>query len=69
MCNELAPAEVERFVLNHLTAYQMLHRFANIKRGERVLFHLAVSVIGTSQLQPIRAGRTGSVWCGFQTEE
>jgi len=29
----------------------MLHRFANVKRGERVAFHLAVSGIGTSQLQ------------------
>lgn len=34
-----------------LAAYQMLHRFANAKRGERVEFHLAVSGIGTSQLQ------------------
>jgi len=29
----------------------MLHRFANVKRGERVVFHLAVSGTGTSQLQ------------------
>lgn len=34
-----------------LTAYQMLHRFVNVKRGERVAFHLAVSGSGTSQLQ------------------
>lgn len=32
----------------------MLHRLANVKRGERVVFHLAVSGIGTSQLQPKR---------------
>jgi len=29
----------------------MLHRFANAKRGERVVFHLAASGIGTSQLK------------------
>ena len=51
MCNELDPAEVERLVLNHLAAYQMLHRFANVKRGERIVFYLAMSGTGTSQLQ------------------
>lgn len=34
-----------------IAAYQMLHRFANVKRGEWVVFYLAMSGTGTSQLQ------------------
>lgn len=44
-------AEVVCLGLNYLTAYQMLHRFANVKAGERVLFHAAASGVGTAQLQ------------------
>ncbi len=45
------PAEAVCLVLNHLTAYQMLHRFAKVRRGDRVLFHAAASGVGTAQLQ------------------
>lgn len=48
---DLDPAEAVCLVLNHLTAYQMLHRFAKVKVGERVLFHAAASGVGTAQLQ------------------
>ena len=48
---ESDPAEVVCLVLNYLTAFQMLHRFANAKAGERVLFHAAASGVGTAQLQ------------------
>jgi NADPH:quinone reductase-like Zn-dependent oxidoreductase len=37
--------------LNHLAAYQMLHRFAKILPGESVLFHAAAGGVGTAQLQ------------------
>jgi NADPH2:quinone reductase len=37
--------------LNHLAAYQMLHRFAKILPGESVLFHVAAGGVGTAQLQ------------------
>jgi NADPH:quinone reductase-like Zn-dependent oxidoreductase len=48
---ESDPAEVVCLVLNYLTAFQMLHRFAHVKTGERVLFHAAASGVGTAQLQ------------------
>jgi NADPH:quinone reductase-like Zn-dependent oxidoreductase len=48
---DLDPAEVVCLALNHLTAYQMLHRFANVQPGERVLFHAAASGVGTAQIQ------------------
>jgi NADPH2:quinone reductase len=44
-------AEVVCLGLNYLTAYQMLHRFAKMKTGERALFHAAASGVGTAQLQ------------------
>lgn len=47
----LDPAEVVCLVLNHITAYQMLHRMAEVKAGESVLFHAAASGVGTAQLQ------------------
>jgi NADPH2:quinone reductase len=47
----LDPAEAVCLVLNHLTAYQMLHRFANVEFGEHVLFHAAASGVGTALLQ------------------
>lgn len=47
----LDPAEAVCLVLNYLTAYQMLHRFANLGQGDRVLLHAAASGVGTAQLQ------------------
>ena len=44
-------AEAVCLGLNYLTAYQMMHRFAKVKTGERVLFHAAGSGVGTAQLQ------------------
>jgi len=47
----LDPAEIASLILNGLTAYQMLHRFAKVKTGEQVLFHAAGSGVGLTQLQ------------------
>lgn len=47
----LDPAEVVCIILNGLTAYQMLHRFAKVQTGEQVLFHAAGSGVGIIQLQ------------------
>jgi NADPH:quinone reductase-like Zn-dependent oxidoreductase len=47
----LDPAEVVALVLNYLTAYQMLHRFARVKPGQRVLIHAGASGVGTGLLQ------------------
>ncbi|MBO0781101.1 MAG: zinc-binding dehydrogenase [Ktedonobacteraceae bacterium] len=45
------PAEAVSLVLNYVTAYQMLHRSAHIKTGERVLVHGAAGGVGTALLQ------------------
>ena len=47
----LDPAEVVCLILNGITAYQMLHRFAKVSAGEEVLFHAAGSGVGIIQLQ------------------
>ena len=47
----LDPAEAVSLVLNYVTAYQMLHRSAKVKPGQRVLFHGASGGVGTALLQ------------------
>jgi len=47
----LDAAEAVSLVLNYITAYQMLHRSAKVKRGERVLIHGASGGVGTALLQ------------------
>jgi len=44
-------AEAVALVLNYVTAYQMLHRCAHIKTGERILVHGAAGGVGTALLQ------------------
>lgn len=45
------PAEGVCLVLNYLTAYQMLHRVAHVKAGQRVLIYGAAGGVGTALLQ------------------
>ena len=47
----LDPAEAVALVLNYITAYQMLHRSAKIKPGQRLLIHGASGGVGTAFLQ------------------
>jgi NADPH2:quinone reductase len=47
----LDPGEAVSLVLNYVTAYQMLHRTAHVRRGERVLVHGAAGGVGTALLQ------------------
>ena len=47
----LDPAEAVAVVLNYITAYQMLHRSAKVKPGQRVLVHGASGGVGTAFLQ------------------
>ncbi len=47
----LDPAETVTVVLNYITAYQMLHRSAKVKPGQRVLIHGASGGVGTALLQ------------------
>jgi NADPH:quinone reductase-like Zn-dependent oxidoreductase len=47
----LDPAEAVTLILNYVTAYQMLHRSAKVKRGDRVLLTGASGGVGTALLQ------------------
>lgn len=47
----LDAAKAVSLVLNYVTAYQMLHRAAKVKPGQRVLFHGASGGVGTALLQ------------------
>lgn len=47
----LDAAEAVSLVLNYVTAYQMLHRSAKVKRGQRILIHGAAGGVGTALLQ------------------
>src|SRR2546428_1149787 len=44
-------ADAVSLVLNYITAYQMLHRSAQVRSGQRVLIHGAAGGVGTALLQ------------------
>ena len=48
---DLDPAEVLSLVFTYMTAYQLLHRTAKVKRGETVLVHGAAGRVGTALLE------------------
>jgi NADPH2:quinone reductase len=47
----LDAAEAVSLVLNYVTAYQMLHRSAKVKPGQRALIHGAAGGVGSALLQ------------------
>src|SRR6188768_1704975 len=47
----LDPAVAVSLVLHYITAYQMLHRSAQVKPGQRVLIHGAAGGVGSAPLQ------------------
>ena len=47
----LDPAEAVSLVLSYVTAYQMLHRSAKVRRGQSILVHGAGGAVGTALLQ------------------
>jgi NADPH2:quinone reductase len=47
----LDAAEAVSLVLNYVTAYQMLHRSARVRAGQRVLIHGAAGGVGSALLQ------------------
>ncbi len=47
----LDAAEAVSLILNYVTAYQMLHRSARVKQGQRVLIHGAAGGVGSALLQ------------------
>ena len=48
---DLDPAVVVSLVFPYMTAYQLLHRAATVKRGESVLVHGAAGRVGTALLE------------------
>jgi NADPH:quinone reductase-like Zn-dependent oxidoreductase len=49
--NSVDAAQAVCLVLSYMTAYQMLHHFAKVKPGNRVLIHGAAGAVGTALLQ------------------
>ena len=47
----LDPPETVSLILNYITAYQMLHRSAQVKAGQRALVHGAAGGVGTALLR------------------
>lgn len=47
----LDSAEAVSLILNYITAYQMMHRSAKVRPGQRVLVHGAAGGVGTALLQ------------------
>jgi len=47
----LDASETVSLVLNYITAYQMLHRSAKVRAGQRVLIHGAAGGVGSALLQ------------------
>lgn len=47
----LDAAEAVSLVLNYVTAYQMLHRSAKVRSGQRILIHGAAGGVGSALLQ------------------
>jgi NADPH:quinone reductase-like Zn-dependent oxidoreductase len=45
------PAEAVSLVLNYVTAQQLIHRIAQLERGQTVLIHGAAGGVGTATLQ------------------
>lgn len=51
MSDNLDSAEAVSIILSYVTAYQMLHRIAKVKRGQRILIHGAGGAVGTAMIQ------------------
>ncbi|QRG70620.1 zinc-binding dehydrogenase [Brevibacillus choshinensis] len=49
--DSVEPANAVSILLNYVTAYQMLHRFAKVSKGDRVLIHGASGGVGTALLE------------------
>jgi NADPH:quinone reductase-like Zn-dependent oxidoreductase len=49
--DDLDPAEVLSLLFIYMTAYQVLHRMADVQSGEAVLVHGAAGRVGTAELE------------------
>jgi len=64
----LDAGEAVSLILNYITAYQMLHRSAKVKPGQRVLIHGAAGGVGSALLQLGRVAGLemyGTLWNVF----
>src|SRR5664279_6141324 len=50
----LDPAEIETLIVNGITAWQMLHRTARVRRGQTIVVHGASGGVGTTLVQLAR---------------
>jgi NADPH:quinone reductase-like Zn-dependent oxidoreductase len=48
---ELDAAEAVSMILSYMTAFQMLHRVAKVRKGQSILVHGAAGAVGTALLQ------------------
>lgn len=48
---DLDPAQVTSLVLTYMTAYQLLHRMAKVRKGESLLVHGAAGRVGSAILE------------------
>jgi NADPH:quinone reductase len=48
---DVDPAEAATLILSWTTAYQMLHRAARVRRGQKILIHGAAGAVGQAQIQ------------------
>lgn len=53
------PAEAATLILSWTTAYQMLHRAARVRPGQKILIHGAAGAVGQAQVQ---LGRIAGFW-------
>lgn len=51
VADELVDADVLCMIYNYVVAYQMLHRIAKVKAGERVLIHSAAGGVGSALVE------------------
>ncbi len=49
--DNINPAEAVSLILSYVTAYQLLHRVAKVKKGRSILVHGAGGAVGTAILQ------------------
>jgi NADPH:quinone reductase-like Zn-dependent oxidoreductase len=49
--DQLDPAEATSIILSYVTAWQMLHRIAKVKKGQKILVHGAGGAVGMAMLQ------------------
>jgi NADPH:quinone reductase-like Zn-dependent oxidoreductase len=58
---DLDAAEAATLILSWMTAYQLLHRAAQVRRGQRILVHGAAGAVGQALAGTWKHGRDSAV--------